>query len=320
MRQKRISKFWGSIMNLMHIKYAVEVANEGSINKAAEKLYVGQPNLSRAIKELEASLGVKIFERSAKGMGLTSDGETFIRYAKTILRQVDEVESIFNGSGSVKKRFSISVPRASYISDAFARFSHSLTNEAEAEIIYKETNSLRAIKNILHEDYKLGIIRYAENYDKYFKTMLDEKDMQYEMITEFSYVLAMSRDNPLASAEKITFDALKDYIEIAHADPYVPSLPLSQVRKEELPDNIGRRIFVFERASQFELLSENPETFMWVSPIPQKLLDRYDLVQIPCEENKKIYKDILIYMRDYKLTALDKAFIDELCKSKREMF
>ena len=280
-------------MNLMHIKYAVEVANEGSINKAAEKLYVGQPNLSRAIKELEASLGVKIFERSAKGMGLTSDGETFIRYAKTILRQVDEVESIFNGSGSVKKRFSISVPRASYISDAFARFSHSLTNEAEAEIIYKETNSLRAIKNILHEDYKLGIIRYAENYDKYFKTMLDEKDMQYEMITEFSYVLAMSRDNPLASAEKITFDALKDYIEIAHADPYVPSLPLSQVRKEELPDNIGRRIFVFERASQFELLSENPETFMWVSPIPQKLLDRYDLVQIPCEENKKIYKDIL---------------------------
>ncbi len=307
-------------MNLMHIKYAVEVANEGSINKAAEKLYVGQPNLSRAIKELEASLGVKIFERSAKGMGLTSDGETFIRYAKTILRQVDEIESIFNGSGSVKKRFSISVPRASYISDAFARFSHSLTNEAEAEIIYKETNSLRAIKNILHEDYKLGIIRYAENYDKYFKTMLDEKDMQYEMITEFSYVLAMSRDNPLASAEKITFDALKDYIEIAHADPYVPSLPLSQVRKEELPDNIGRRIFVFERASQFELLSENPETFMWVSPIPQKLLDRYDLVQIPCEENKKIYKDILIYKRDYKLTALDKAFIDELCKSKREMF
>lgn len=320
MRQKRISKFWGSTMNLMHIKYAVEVANEGSINKAAEKLYVGQPNLSRAIKELEASLGVKIFERSAKGMGLTSDGETFIRYAKTILRQVDEVESIFNGSGSVKKRFSISVPRASYISDAFARFSHSLTNEAEAEIIYKETNSLRAIKNILHEDYKLGIIRYAENYDKYFKTMLDEKDMQYEMITEFSYVLAMSRDNPLASAKKITFDALKDYIEIAHADPYVPSLPLSQVRKEELPDNIGRRIFVFERASQFELLSENPETFMWVSPIPQKLLDRYDLVQIPCEENKKIYKDILIYKRDYKLTALDKAFIDELCKSKREMF
>lgn len=320
MRQNRISKFWGSTMNLMHIKYAVEVANEGSINKAAEKLYVGQPNLSRAIKELEASLGVKIFERSAKGMGLTSYGETFIRYAKTILRQVDEVESIFNGSGSVKKRFSISVPRASYISDAFARFSHSLTNEAEAEIIYKETNSLRAIKNILHEDYKLGIIRYAENYDKYFKTMLDEKDMQYEMITEFSYVLAMSRDNPLASAEKITFDALKDYIEIAHADPYVPSLPLSQVRKEELPDNIGRRIFVFERASQFELLSENPETFMWVSPIPQKLLDRYDLVQIPCEENKKIYKDILIYKRDYKLTALDKAFIDELCKSKREMF
>ena len=61
-------------MNLLHMKYAVEVAETGSINKAAEKLYVGQPNLSRAIKELENSLGISIFERSAKGMILTPDG------------------------------------------------------------------------------------------------------------------------------------------------------------------------------------------------------------------------------------------------------
>ena len=62
-------------MNLVHLKYAVEVAETGSINKASEKLYVSQPNLSRAIKELEASLGVTRFDRSAKGMVLTPDGE-----------------------------------------------------------------------------------------------------------------------------------------------------------------------------------------------------------------------------------------------------
>ena len=157
-------------MNLLHMKYAVEVAETGSINKAAEKLYVGQPNLSRAIKELETSLGVSIFDRSAKGMFLTADGEVFIRYAKAILKQVDAVEGMF-GKGMVsKKRFSVSVPRASYITDAFAKFSKLLDPDEDIEIFYKETNSMRVIKNILQEDYKLGIIRYAENYDKYYKS------------------------------------------------------------------------------------------------------------------------------------------------------
>ena len=78
----------------------------------------------------------------------------------------------------------------------------------------------------------------------YFKSMLEEKALSYEMVTEFSYCLIMSADNPLAEKEEITFDDLTDYIEIAHADPYVPSLPLAKVVKSELPDNIDRRIFI----------------------------------------------------------------------------
>ena len=84
-------------MNLQHMKYAVAVAETGSINKAADRLFVGQSNLSRAIKELENSLGVAIFERSAHGMELTPEGGVFLRYAKAILQQVDEVEHMFTG-------------------------------------------------------------------------------------------------------------------------------------------------------------------------------------------------------------------------------
>ena len=99
-------------MNLMHMKYAVEIAETKSINKAAEKLFVGQSALSRAIKELETSLGVTLFERSAKGMFLTPDGEVFVRYAKTVLKQVDAIENMFSEGKTAKKQFSISVPRA----------------------------------------------------------------------------------------------------------------------------------------------------------------------------------------------------------------
>ena len=304
-------------MNLLHMKHALEVAKAGSLSKASEVLLIAAPNISRSIKELEADLGIAIFDRTQNGMKLTPEGEEFINFAKGILGQIEEVESFYKTGAPKKQKFSISVPRACYISEAFANFSKSLSKEA-AEIFYKETNSQRTIHNMLNHDYKLGIIRYAENYDKYFKTMLEEKGFQYELVTEFTYSLIMSAHNPLAEKETITFADLTDYVEIAHADPYVPSMPLSKVVKEELPDNIDRRIFIFERASQFDLLSLNPETFMWVSPAPKSLLDRYDLVLKKCADNQKVYKDVLIYKNGYKLSKLDRQFITELCESKRK--
>lgn len=309
----------GAIMNILHMKYAIEVAKAGSLNKASERLLIAVPNISRSIKELEADLGITIFDRTTKGMCLTLEGEEFINFAKGILNQIEAVEKYYKGGSPNKQKFSISVPRASYISEAFAEFSKTLTKEC-AEIFYKETNSQRAIHNMLNHDYKLGIIRYAENYDKYFKQMLDEKGFVYELVTEFSYSLIMSADSPLAKKDQITFDDLKDFIEIAHADPFVPSMPLSKVVKEELPDNIDRRIYIFERASQFDLLNKNHETFMWVSPAPESLLKRYNLIRKECIENKKIYKDILIYKKGYKLTELDRRFITQLCDSKRKIF
>ena len=307
-------------MNLLHMKYALVIAETMSINKAADELIVGPPALSRAVKELESNLGVTLFERSPKGMFLTPDGELFIQYAKRILKQVDAVESIFKEGTTVKKQFSISVPRASYVSYAFAEFSKRIERTSETEIFYKETNDYRVINNILKEDYKLGILRYSEQYDSYYKSMMKKKGLVGELITEFSYVLIMSKESPLTKKDNITFNDLNGYIEIAHADPYVPSLPFSEVKKDELPNHKGCRVFVFERASQFELLSKNPESYMWVSSIPDDLLDRYGLAQIVCQDNKKRYKDVLIHKEDYSLSELDNMFVEELIKAKRKVF
>lgn len=304
-------------MNLLHIKYAVEVAKLGSVSKATETLFTAQPNISRSIRELENDLGIEIFSRSAKGMVLTPEGEEFIGYAKGILKQIEQVETIYKENSPQKQRFSISVPRACYISEAFAQFSKTLTDHP-AEIFYKETNSGRTITNVIENDYKLGIIRYSEMHDHHFKEMLEEKGLSYEMVAEFSYQVIMSRENPLATREEITLEDLSSYIEINHADPYVPSLPLSKVIKDELPDRIERRIFIFERGSQFDLLSENHDTFMWVSPASEKVLERYNLVQRPCVDNKKRYKDVLIYRNGYRLTELDKNFITALIESRRK--
>ena len=171
-------------MNLLHVKYAAEVARLGSLNKAAESLMIAQPNISRAIKELEADLGITLFQRSAKGMVLTLDGEEFMDYARDILNRIDKLEHSYRNGSHKKHKFSISVPRACYISSAIAEFSKNLGNQP-VEIYYKETNSKKTIKTLLENDCKLGIIRYADSYDKHYKTMLEEKDLYARWLPSF---------------------------------------------------------------------------------------------------------------------------------------
>ncbi|MBE6884027.1 MAG: LysR family transcriptional regulator [Ruminococcaceae bacterium] len=306
-------------MNLVHLKYAVEIAKTNSITKAAENLYTTQPHISRSIRELEATLGVELFRRTPKGLYLTPQGEEFIGYAQNIISQVETVESLYRGGRQAAQQFSISVPRANYISTAFTAFVKRLDPSLRTEIFYKETNSERAIINICESDYKLGILRYQESYDRYFKNMLEEKGLHAELIYEFSYRLIMSRKHPLATKAEITIDDLTPYTEIAHADPFVPSLPLSTVRKNEVVDNVYKHIYVFERGSQMDILSESDEAFIWVSPMSEEALERFGLVERVCAENKKRYRDILIYKKDYTLSNLDLMFIDELNHVKAQL-
>ena len=302
-------------MNILHLKYVVSIAEHGSINQAAEELHVAQPNLSRVVRELEAELGLQFFLRSSRGMMLTPDGELFVQQARKILEQVDEMESLYKERKPGKQRFSVSVPRASYISEAFSAFSRTL-GPGKAEFFYHETNALQAVKDILEVGYNLGIIRYASGYDKYYRQMLEEKGLDGELAAEFRYVLAMRADSPLAALGNIHFSDLDGYIRIAHADPYVPSLPLSVAKSGELPQ-APRSIFVFERGSQMDLLSTNPETYMWVSPLPERLLKTLGLVQRECADDRRMYRDMLIRRKDYVLTELDKRFITELTRSRR---
>ena len=302
-------------MNLLHLKYAVEVAKTKSISKAAENLFMGQPNLSRAIKELEDSLGISIFLRTTKGITITPDGEEFLQYAKKILSQVDAVEEIYRNGKTHTQKLSVCVPRSGYISSAFAEVAKEIELTSPAEIFYKETNSSRTINCILKEEYNLGIVRFQTSFDRYYENMFEEKNLEHEFLTEFSYVLLVSKNSPLAGKKNVTPRDLSGYIEITHGDPYVPSLPMIDVKKAELSEFVDKRIFVFERGSQFELLEKLPSSFMWVSPVPEDTLNKYNLVAISCRASAKVYKDVLIYRKGYRLSDLERRFIQEVSKA-----
>ena len=299
-------------MNIMHLKYAVEVAKTGSITQAAENLFMGQPNLSKAIRELEESLGITIFKRTSKGIVPTLKGEEFLVYAKRILAQIDELESIYSSDHQTTQTFSISIPRASYMSYAFMQFVGQLDPAKETEIIYSETNSVQAISNIVQSNYDLAVIRYRDVFESYFTRLLREKDLKSEPVWQFKYVAVMSKTHPLADKPVLTLADLADSIEILHSDNAVPSLPTLEAKRMENIENSNKRIYVFERGSQFELLANIPGTFMWVSPIPQETLDRYGLIQRRVSDADYSYRDMLVYQRSYRLSDLDKLYIDRL--------
>ena len=173
-------------MNLLHLKYAVEIEKTGSITKAANNLFMGQPNLSKAIKELENEIGITIFRRTTKGVAPTEKGGEFLGYAKAVLDQFDEMVSLYRPKVDDGVRFSISVPRATYITKAFSNFVSLLDTDKEISINFKETNSMDAINNILNFDFKLGIIRYQNIHEKQYFAMLDGKNLKYRPLWELN--------------------------------------------------------------------------------------------------------------------------------------
>lgn len=304
-------------MNILHLRYAVEVASTGSISKAAENLYMNQPNLSRAIKELEDSLGITVFDRTARGITLTADGGEFLNYAKDILDRIDEVEAIYSKDRGAKLRFSVSVPCTDYIADAFSAFVGGLDKKAAAELSYSECDSEESVRRVLHDDCGIGIIRYAAVYDGHFKKMLEEKGLEFEVVAEFSSVAAMSAKHVLAQKESICLDDLKPFTELVSFDSYVPFVPISAVKKEELRTGTDKRIFIHDRASLCSLLASDSDSFAWTCPLSEETVGRYGLVMKSCSDYEKKYKDILIYRKGYNMTELDKKFVTELCTAKR---
>lgn len=295
--------------NLLHLKYAVEVAKTGSISKAAESLYMAQPHLSKAIRDLEDSLGIAIFNRTSKGVIPTEKGLVFLEQAREVLRKLEEIETMYSSQGERRQRFDITVPRASYVAHAFCEFVKTLDQNDRISINYRETNSADSIKYVAQSVHNLAIIRYQIPYEQYFLNALEEHDLRYELLLEFDHVAIFSKNDPLAAKTVLDLSDLSDYIEIAHGDISVPDLPTVQARKIAKKQEEKKLINVYERGSQFQLLSNVPNSFMWVSPVPQQFLDYYNLVQVPCKSSGNRCKDLLISRKSYHFTPEDMHFI-----------
>lgn len=300
-------------MNLLHLKYVIEVAKAGSISKAAANLYMNQPHLSKTIKDLEENMQIIIFERTSKGVIPTKKGTEFIERAKSIIMQVDEMEAMYQGYDDKSVHLDICVPRASYVANAFTNYLSMLNfRDKNIKVNYRETNSFDTIKEVYEGEANLGIIRFFENEENYFLNLLETKELEYEEIYHFTYELLISNQNPLAFKDKIYLADLNDQIEITHGDISLPTLSLVAKNRNDEMRQAKKEISIYERGIQFELLDRLVHTYMWVSPIPQDIMRRYNLVIKPCQDNTTICYDLLIKRKGYRSSKEDQDFIKRI--------
>lgn len=304
-------------MNILHLKYAVEVEKTSSLNKAAENLFVSQPNLSRAVKELEESLGITIFKRTSKGMFPTEQGEEFLHRAKGILAHIAEVEAEYSRDPIHNQTFSVSAPRVSYIGNAFTAFAASLDRSKNIDLRYEEANAARTVDNILQNGFHLGIIRFRSDYYPYFESLFYEKGLRHKPICEFSHNILISKDNPLSEKEVLTEQDLEPLIKLSHGDPFIPGAAAQDMRKFEAERRSARSICIYDRAIQFDLLSSIPDCYLPVCTVPEPILKSYRL-KIVRSASLVLYTDMLIYKKEYSLSRADNAFLDYVMKSAEE--
>lgn len=301
-------------MNIQYLKYVVEVDKTGSINKAAKNLYMGQPNLSAAIKELEKELGISIFYRSKKGVFATKEGEKFLFHAKKIISQVNELKSLYKpNTSNLPIHFSIAACRATYITIAISNFINNLKNKKEMTVNFNETNSLNVINEVANGNAEIGIIRYQNIHENYFASLLKSKNLIFEPLWESKLFLTFSENHSLIAEKEIKSEMLKKYIEIVQGDMKVPVDKSSKLSNSYQPS--PQSISVYDRGSHVNLLVNVKEAFMWVPILPENILKRNKLVQRECADLKIITKDILIYSLEREQSIYIKNFISSLKES-----
>ena len=302
-------------MNIQQLRYAVEVAQTGSITQAAKNLYMGQPNLSKSLRELEDELGTPLFSRTPQGAVPTKSGEAFLGYARSIVAQMDSLSRLYQKDAPDGIRLRVAVPRASYVAQSFGAYVGSLSG-GPLDISYHETNAMQIITEVADGSADLGVLRYQAAHAGYFTGLVLENHLAMEPLWEYAMVVLMHERHPLAALPEIPYHLLAEYPEIVHGD-LTPVLP-PDAEPEQASAPAQSRIAVFDRGSQFDMLQTVRGSYLWVSPVPFAVLAQHELVQKQCKSATR-YCDVLLHPAAQPLNPVQQGFSKVLLRDIAEL-
>ncbi len=196
-------------MTILQLEYAITVAQSNSINEAAQKLFISQPTLSAAIKDIESKVGFNIFNRSNRGVKLTPKGEEFITYAKQVLDQYNLLEDRYINQNN-KQYFSVSMQHYTFAVKAFMDTikSHSFD---QYEFSIFETRTRDVIENVKNFKSDLGVIYMTDSNERIMNKILSDANLEFIDLFECKLHVYLHQDHPLAREQSIDLDMLDEY-------------------------------------------------------------------------------------------------------------
>lgn len=238
-------------MTLQQLKYIVTVASKGTISEAAKELYIAQPSLTSAIKELESELGITIFNRTNKGVILSVEGEEFLGYARQVIEQTNLIKEKYSGKSSGKHQFCVSTQHYSFAVEAFVEVLRQYGGE-EYEFRLRETQTYDIIEDVARLRSEVGLLYLNKFNETILRKTIRANDLKFQPLFIAKPHVFVSSASPLANKIAISLDDLAPYPRLSYEQGEHNSFYFSEEILSTL--ECKKEIVVCDRATLFNLL------------------------------------------------------------------
>ncbi|MGI5932936.1 MAG: LysR family transcriptional regulator [Eubacterium sp.] len=238
-------------MTLQQMHYALTIAECGSMNKAAEKLFLSQPALTNTMRSLEEEIGINIFLRSKRGVTPTSEGEEFLAYVRQLYQQYELLKERYSPDAEFKRKFGVSAQHYTFAVRAFVDTVRKF-DTLEFEYAMRETRTREVIQDVAQMRSEIGILYMSAYNEKIIEKMLHEKDLEFHELVQARAYVYLCEKHPLAKCREVTMDQLKDFPCLSFEQDVQSSVYLAE---EILSENeYPRTIQVNDRATMLNLM------------------------------------------------------------------
>lgn len=277
------------------------------MNEAAKQLFITQPSLSNAVKDLEMEMGITIFNRNPKGITLTKDGVEFLSYARQIIEQTSLLEDRYKNHNTVRELFSVSSQHYAFVVNAFVSLLKR-TDMTRYELFLRETRTWEIIDDVKNFRSEIGVL-FINDYNRDVLTKLfDDNHLTASPLFKAQPHIFVSKSNPLATKSLLSMDDLRDFPYLSYDQGIHNSFYFSEEMMSQMPHN--KSIVVSDRATLFNLMI-GLDGYTVASGILNSNLNGDQIVAIPLDVPDEI--DIVFIKHEKaNLSKMGERFIEYL--------
>lgn len=238
-------------MRIEELQYFMKVVEVENMTLAAKDLFISQPSLSKAVSNLEAEMGVKLFQRTAKGTHLTNQGNEFLQYARQVLEQIDLMNNRYKEANPSNRIFSVSAQHYAFVVDAFVKLLKKI-NADHYEATLKELRTFEVLDDVANLRSEIGVIYRSKYNHKVLEGAFNEKHLTFTPLFQVSPHVFIDKHHPIAKQASIRLDELIDYPRLSYEQGIHNSFYYWEEILADIP--VPKKIIVSDRATLFNLL------------------------------------------------------------------